>query len=488
MSAQIAVGWWKEAWPSKDLPKNFDAMTKAIKDVKKAKAGLSVIKHREALDALIALIDPLAKEADKQFRRHPLDKRKAQKNLTELCAVAMAEKSRAKMTQTPVTVFKKPFGLHLKDTINHEGPISKIGRMDIEIKLMSGFVDELRDKNAEALLNRLANRVFDDYVKRSVTMVETFVDRRDGGLTKKDRKELTQLIDQIAEELSDELTKVPGQVMRKIGIDEKMAREYKIDKGVSITKGVVGTGIAAAGIAVPGTTPLAIAGTIRSALALFKDLAQLFMSLERKIKIFDSYLHRLQEMFARAEAEGKKMKGSKAAKEFGLETLNTVLGFDVIPTVKKANADLKEIESHLAMMSVKAQALQKALAQALDKSDKLIKNLRSEKNFENWQALFKDLPGTEKKLQEAIDEAFKIAERVVTAEDDVVRIRAQMKLIQQPGTNLKRLGVAVDLMVSASLSVGGQCDAAIVGKALESNLVATGATLFEVGTKLKDYA
>ena len=151
MSAQIAVGWWKEAWPSKDLPKNFDAMTKAIKDVKKAKAGLSVIKHREALDALIALIDPLAKEADKQFRRHPLDKRKAQKNLTELCAVAMAEKSRAKMTQTQVTVFKKPFGLHLKDTINHEGPISKIGRMDIEIKLMSGFVDELRDKNAEAL-------------------------------------------------------------------------------------------------------------------------------------------------------------------------------------------------------------------------------------------------------------------------------------------------------------------------------------------------
>ena len=488
MSAQLSVGWWKTAWPTKDLPKNFAAMSQAIKDVKKTKSGLSVIDHRAALDRLIALIDPLTKEANSQYRRHPLDKRKAHKNLSDLCALAMAEKSRAKLTQSPTTVFKKPFGLHLKDKINHEGPIDQIGRMDIELKLMSGFVDELRDKNAEALLNRMSNRVFDDYVKRSVALVDGFVKHRDGALTKKDRKTLAQLLDQIAKELSEELTKVPAQVLRKIGIDEKMARAYTLDKGVSITTGVVGTGIAAAGIAVPGTTPLAIAGTVRSAVALVKDITSLFMSLERKIQIFDAYLVALKKMFERAEKDGKKMKGGKAVGEFTLESLNTVLGIDVVPTVKKANADLKEIEGHLAMMSVKIQGLQKAVAKVIDKNDKLIANLRKEKNFQNWRALFKELPGAEKKLQSVVEDAFKLAERVATAEDDVIRIRSEMKRLQQPGTKVKRFGVAVDLMVSATTSVGGVYDAVAVGKALESVLVAMAATYYETGMKLKDYA
>ena len=57
MRAQLSVGWWKTAWPTKDLPKNFAAMSQAIKDVKKTKSGLSVIDHRAALDRLLGAAD-----------------------------------------------------------------------------------------------------------------------------------------------------------------------------------------------------------------------------------------------------------------------------------------------------------------------------------------------------------------------------------------------------------------------------------------------
>ena len=87
-----------------------------------------------------------------------------------------------------------------------------------------------------------------------------------------------------------------------------------------------------------------------------------------------------------------------------------------------------------------------------------------------------------------VEDAFKLAERVATAEDDVIRIRSEMKRLQQPGTKVKRFGVAVDLMVSATTSVGGVYDAVAVGKALESVLVAMAATYYETGMKLKDYA
>ncbi|MFT7595507.1 MAG: hypothetical protein ACI8R4_002836 [Paracoccaceae bacterium] len=94
-------------------------------------------------------------------------------------------------------------------------------------------------------------------------------------MTKAQRQTLTPPLNGIVQELGETIRKIPAETLRKTCLNAKMAKAYKIDKGVSIASGVAGTGLAAAGFGLPGAPAFAIVMTCRSAASLVKDIGGL---------------------------------------------------------------------------------------------------------------------------------------------------------------------------------------------------------------------
>ena len=488
MAAKLTEGWWKTAWPSSTPPKTFEEMKKAIKAAKHRQRGLSVMEYRKALHEVLDLVEKLEKEADAQFRTAPVDKKKAKSMLADLTKLVEKELASAKPDAKPIVVFDKPFGLHLLENLKDPEPAKRfIGRQPIKLELMTGLVNELRDKNAEAKLNTALNKEFDRALKSAVKMVDDFTDKRGGLLTQDDRKALVAAINAVAKETAEDLRQVPGEVLRKIGIDAKMAREHKIDKVKSTASAVAGGATAAAGVALPGTTALAVAGLARSLMSISKEIQAAVTSVESKIKDFEADLVLLKNAFSDKAGRSVEMSRDQKWAELTFSAMNSLVGRDVMVTVKSAKANLKQIEGKVAVLSVKSQQFQKKVLEAIDKSDKMVNDTKKAVGPKKIKTALTNRDKAEKALNAVLENTHKRVARVNDLEDAVVKLRRQMKVLNDPGKTIKTLQSAVDVSLNLALAGAGVYDA-VAWKAGDSVLNAMAATYVEMGNTLNEYS
>lgn len=488
MGAQLTEGWWKTAWPSKTPPKSFGEMKLAIKSAKQAKRGTSVMDYHSALHHLGHVIDKLEKEADAQFKTAPMDKRTARGNLSDLRKLMEKELAGAKMGAAPIVVFNKPYGKLLKEKVSDNSQLQPLGRMDIKLELMVGLVNELRDKNAEAMLNTRLNKAFDASLDQTVKHVDKALKIHGGVLPQAVLRDLTRILDDEADKLAAEFRKIPAEVLRKIGINEKMALKYGLNKGASVVSTGAGTVLAGVGIGLPGTQAFAIAASVRAAVGFITEITSACAKIETKIGNLDHDLVLLRNAFGTADAKARKMGKGDTLAELTLSTVNTLIGRDLLVTVKSADSQIKDIEGHLAYLENRCQKLQGQIADALDKEAKL-----SAKALKTWgkkkmTSVFRNiqLGHARKSLDGVLKDAHALAVRLNKADLAVTKLRREMKLLKDPGQGLKALQTTVDLMINIGVGIGGVGDAASVGKDGPAVLVAIAGVYDDMGNKLND--
>ncbi len=486
MTAQLTEGWWKTAWPSKTPPKSFGEMKLAIKGAKHAKRGTSVVDYHTSLHKLGHAIDKLEKEADAQFKTCPMDKRTAKGNLSDLRKLMEKELAGAKMGVAPIVVFNKPYGKLLKEKVSDNTQLQPLGRMDIKLELMVGLVNELRDKNAEAMLNTRLNKAFDASLDQTVKYVDKALKIHKGVLPQAVLRDLTKILDDEADKLAAEFRKIPAEVLRKIGINSKMATQYGLRKAASVATAAAGTGLAGAGIGLPGTTAFAVAAALRSATGLLTEITSVCSKVETKIAGLDADLVLLKTAFGTADAKARKMgKGDKLA-ELSFSVINTLIGKDLMVTVKSADSQLKDIEGHVAYLENRCQKLQKEVVDALDKEAKLTAKLLKSIGKKKMTNAFGQLEKARKSLNTVLENTHKQVARVNAADEAITKLRREMKLLKDPGQKLRILQNAVGVMIDVGAGIGGVADAAMVGKDGWAVLVGITGVYNEIGGKLNE--
>ncbi|MCF6232150.1 MAG: hypothetical protein L3J36_03460 [Rhodobacteraceae bacterium] len=335
-----------------------------------------------------------------------MHKHTALSNLADLEKLVESRLKSIKPNTTPGTVFKKPFGIHLRDKAKDAGALAKGDRIDIELKLklMAGLVDELRAKNAESILN--------------------------------------------------------------IALNKKVSRIYKIKQAVSVFLGVASTGAAVASLAAPGAQAYSIIRIVRSGAMLAKDIGGLFVSVEKKVKVLEGYLAVLDKMFTDASGKAKKMNKKQKAAELTLATMNAVLGIKVLPTVKKAKTDLKPIKGHVATMVVKSQDLQKEVQKILDENTKLIGMLENAVGKKQVKKAFKDIVKSETTLNKILDCTHDLVRRVNEVGDKVAQLESGVKKLNDPGIGIKAAQGTLKILGMTSKGIFGLIDSQSVEESL----------------------
>lgn len=487
MTAQMTEGWWKTAWPSKTLPKSFTPMKMAIKEVKAAKRGLSIDAHKQALAELLKLVPTLRKEADAAFTKRTPNHFKAKSMLDDLEKLAQKEEKAIKPNLAPEKVFSMAFGTALKKKVSNKELLANLGPLQVELNLMIALVNELKARKAAAKLNDALMKAFNASVDRTAAHIEKAIKIHKGIVPGTVRDDIGKMIDdEVQNVLPAELRKVPATVLRKIGLAEKAAKQYTIDKGCSVCKGVVGTSIAGVGLVVPGTPALAIAVMCRTGSELAKDVISSFASVEKKTKLLNAYMKTLTKAFSDGEAKGRKMTDAETSGELTLSTLNSLLGIDVLPTVTKAKSDIKSIEGGIALLHVEHQKMIETSHKLFEKYDALKKEIESDIRTKGStvEKTVTKLKNVRPKMQKQLEQTAKMGERISDAESEIDKIRKDFSELSKPGTKLTRAQHIVKISTSALTAVAGTVDATAIAAEISSTYVAMAGTLTEAANQM----
>jgi hypothetical protein len=461
---ELTNNWWKQAWPTNAKPGNDAKMTKALKDLKKAKLGKSAGDLIDALNAVDAALDAVMGDTGKIPKKLPLKKKAIKADLKKAKAIVAQDlKELEKHGSKERVIYKKDFGAAMHQSVSDIR--LGVSSCPVELKLLEVLALELEAKGGLPMLNNMLNDEFDGAVKKCDKDLRAII-KRAGGLL--DADSMSDVIDSVtshAQGLQEDMRDVPILVMRKMRIHAAVAKAYKKDKAVKITKGAVGVGLGVAGAALPGTLPFALVTLARSIASLAKEIVTVLMDLDTKIKLFVKQLSALAAVY-------KKHRG---AREIALSSLNSVLGVDVAPTLNKAKADLKEIEKCVAVFYHRANKMQKKVFEALDKSNELTK--RFEKSASDVKAFMasdknRKIKKAMKDLDTILDKTHDLMRQAVIGEKMVPQLRKGLKDLGENSNKVDKANVIIGQVINLAVALGGLTDAAAVGKAIESVAVA----------------
>ncbi len=462
---ELSNNWWKQAWPMSTKPANDARLTKALKDLKKAKTGKSAGDLIDALTEVEAALDAVVGDTGKIPKKNPMKKKAIKADLAKAKAIVTKDLAALqKHGNKERVIYKKDFGAAMNDSVKDIR--LGVSSCPVELKLLEVLALEIEAKGGLGMLNNMLNGRFDTAVKKCDKDLRVIV-KQVGGLM--DADSMSDVIDAVtthARDLQLDMREVPIEVMRKMRIHAAVASKYKKDKAVKITKGTVGVGLGIAGAAVPGTLPFALVTLTRSVASLAKEIVTVLMDLDTKIKLFIKQLSALAAVY-------KKHRG---AREIALSSLNSVLGVDVAPTLNKAKADLKEIEKCVAVFYHRANKMIKKVYEALDKSNELTK--RFEKSASDVKAFMaskknRNIRKAMKDLDTMLDKTHDLMRQAVDAEKQVPQLRKGLKALGENSGHVDKANTILGQIINLAISLGGLGDAAGVGKAIESVAVAS---------------
>lgn len=461
----LSTNWWKLAWPMSKKPKNDGKMLVALKVYQKAKVGKSRGNLKDALVEVDVTLNALLGEADKiKKMKNPLKRKAIKTDLKKAKALVASEIAAVdKSPVKPRVVYSRDFADAVSDAIKDTN--IKFSSYNVELKLLEVLAQELDAKNGLALLNNMLNDKFNYTVKLCEKDVRRTIIKADGMMNSASFRALDDTFDRHATGLQKEMREVPIDVFRKMRIHAAIAAKYKKDKAVKITKGAVGVGLGVTGALLPGTLPFALVALARSVASLAKEIVAVLMDLDTKIKVFLSYIGTLAAAY-------KKHRG---AREITLSTLNSILGVDVLPTLNKAKADLKEIEKCVAVFYHRAHKMTKEVMKALDISNELTK--RFEKSATDVKAFMKSKKSRKirkamKNLDSVLDKTHDLMRQATIGEKQVPILRKKLKDLGENSGSVDKANIIIGQIINLGMAVAGIVDAAAVGQAIESVVVA----------------
>lgn len=461
---ELSANWWKTAWPFAKRPDADGDMLSALRAYKQAKAGKSRGDLSDALDAIDKALAGLEGDAAKISRKHPLKKKAVTDDLAKarkLVAEQLAELQ--KYGNQERVVYRKDFGSAVGDRLKDIRV--RIATRPVTLSVLEVVAQELDAKNGLALLNNMLNDRFDAAVSICDKDVRAIV-RKAGGLMDADAMEAClKALDEQAAALEQEMREVPIAVFRKMRIHADIASRYKKEKAVTIAKGTGGVALGIAGAALPGTLPFALFTLARSVASLAKEIVTVLMDLDTKIKIFLSYIETLAAAY----------RLQRGTSEIAASALNAALGVEVLPTLNKAKNDLKEIEKCVAVFHHRATQLNKEIVEALDISNQL--TARFEKSALDVKAFMSSPRGGKvaramKNLDKLADKGHELMRQATTAEKQMPFLRKKLRDLGENAGSVDKANVIIAQLISFGLAVAGVCDAAAVGQAVESIVVA----------------
>lgn len=477
---QLNNAWLKSAWPQPNEPAAISFLRQDFKALKRAKTGKSEGDLRNALADVDVSLDKLHRESEKLLKNHPFKKKAIQKDLQYARSLVQKEfRVLAKVGGSMRVVYNKDFGAAMTEELKKFK--IDVGERRVKLSLLEALAVELDEKNALNMLNNMLNDRFDAAVKKCTKTIHGLLRKSGGLMNELTRDGVAGYIGDAASQLEAEMRDVPVAVFRKMRIHADVARKYKKDKAVKITKGAVGVGLGIAGSCLPGTLPLALVALVRSAASLAKEIATVLIDLETKIKHFLSYIKTLAKVY-------KKHRG---AREITMSTINSVLGVDVMPTLAKAKADIKEIEKCVAVFYHRATKLNEKIKDALDKSNelnrKLVKSACDAKSFAKSKLARKTKAATTK-LTTLLDKGHDLMRQATTADKQMPFLRKKLKDLGENPGSVDKANVIIGQLINCGIAVAGITDAATVAQAIESMAVAGVGTMLDAADVGKELA
>lgn len=453
MAVAITENWWKTLWSKKLGAEPLGPDSKLVDAIKAYKRSLRGKRRGDVLDALDALTDELCDCTRRNLKRRDLNaeqKRVLDAKLGEaLTHVAEKRKAAENASGGVKTVYKINFQTVI-DRV-YKGPLTIKADRDIEMKMLDIVIDELAASGSDAMLHAEIDKHVEAAAKDYAEKVETFFDGNTGKL---DRKRMDavckKLADNAMRELDARLARVPTDIMKKVRVHREIARKYRKEKAISISKGVAGATMGVGGVFVPGNTPFAAVMAARSCASLANDIYEVSKSLKFKVKALDFKLKKLARAYD----------SHKGEKEIALDTLNAVLGVDVMPTVDGAKAQLEDIRKDMATTAHRARVANKKVLRAMDSMEKIEKKVnRSSVTGIRKGALKMKLGHARRDLDDMADSVYRLNKHVRIAEDKIPELKQRLDEIGTFSGRVDKAKVAIRGAISIGTALGGVGDA-----------------------------
>lgn len=457
MRRDLSEAWFKNLWDKeiRATPHPRDDILAGVKAYKAAQRGKSKGRLIEALEDLEKRIVASAKRNQKRKDLRPEQFRLLDTQLGYVCKdidkkIREIESAGGKM----VTVYNIDFGTVVQRV--NKGDVFIKEKRPLKVEMLDVVADEIDAVGAAPDLYRQIDRRVEQSARDYVRAVQSLMNDRVGerGM---DQKKLNAMArdesDRVVQDLRADLKRVPTDVMRRVRIHRDIAKKYRKEKAVSIGKGVVSTGLAAGGLAVPGSTPFAAVMLARSICATAKEIAETAMTLKRKVKIFEKTLAELSRAY----------ESHKGEKEIARDAVNAVLGVDVVPTLDKAKGQLKDIEKDVASTLFRARQInkdvEKALARTAKLEDKLDKLSTKHKGLKKSQ-LKMQLSQGRRDVDKLADQVYRLMKHAALAEDKVPEMRRGLVKIDTLKGRVEKAKLAIRSTIAASTALAGMGDAA----------------------------
>lgn len=446
--AKLTSKWWAGVRP-KGVGGDLEA---ALKDFEKAVRGGN---GAEVLDSLIEVtmgLEAARGDAKKVLKANPVKRNAILLELKEMQRLIDRENDLVVRKGTKaIKVWSRDFAKAV-DQQHNLGFLQVNGGM-IELKLDLMTIHALENAGAEARLIRELNDIFDTHVERFCDKIDTAISNNNGFALSKQRAYALTADGKKAVTI---LRKhVEGQAERAIAgayAHHKAAKTFKKKRAFEITVATLGVAGSAAGIAMPGTTAVAVVTLIRSTAKLVEEVVNLLMTLEKKYESLVFQLKQLQASFNR---------GKRDLKEVGKTTVNALVGAGVMVTYKAVNDRMDDFKGSISVVADRVNKAQRKIFATIAKLDDLDKSIdkvvQDKRKF--WQgSLGKEVAGLRKELDKMLDKMSDTMGRVVTAERQVPKLDKAIDDLGDSSLTVKRAEKAIPFCVNLAFSLGSMSD------------------------------
>lgn len=309
-----------------------------------------------------------------------------------------------------------------------------------------------------------AQKLETEYVGRLKSDLETLDKQYPLSKKEEERKKLieafTQEMEKDQNDLAKKLKEVPAKRWVAWEKTKKEYKDYKIETGLNITKGVlgaIGSGLAIAAAVPTGgaTLALGIVGGVRSGLSLFQSIGKAWVEAETVEKKMVVNLKVMEKIYVdKSSAQKSTVSGISTV-------LNSVLNIELLPSVKTIESDCTLWDNKLKGLDVNASKAGDVALKALKDIDLLEKLLSDEKLKKNPKVtkINDKLKDLRKEVSKQLDKCHKMSERMRNGKP---KQQAAAKVVEELKTSQPKFSIVFDklvpLLINGGLAIAGAGD------------------------------
>ncbi len=361
---ELTEAWWKQAWPGEKPSANHSAMINAIKSYKDAKRGTAVSLLTAKLASLRSAVDAVRSEANSRLGATPKRKKAILDDLQQIdIMINYQETAALKFGDKTKIVFERDFGKQFNDELKKltKRDDLKAGPMPARHELLEAVIQELDEKNAAGMMNAGFNMALDNCAFKAAKGVADLLKEKPYWPPEKIESKAKEIIMEHYTDMYDLFHKVPTDCLKRISLDSGLEAAYQKElkkKRIKIAVNGVMLTTSFAAIFLPGTQGFAIYGFIRSTLSMIQQIAEHNANIVQKAELLESRLESLRTAFSNG--------AKRAASETGGTIVNALVGMDIVPTLGKAQDDMKDLKLNVAHASFKLNKLTEIINKMLD--------------------------------------------------------------------------------------------------------------------------